>query len=272
MATIYRVLSTPVWVRSEPSVNGEILGVIYKDEIVEAETQIGIWIKHERGYSCLKDSTGKDLFEKLETPTTFRMMRASVRSGITVGMAVRINQSAVDYTNAGAGIRIPQWVKDRTHIVSQVREFSGEMRVLLGHPDGINSWVRMSDVTSADTSSTPVTDLEAVDYEDDYIPDISGTLDDFINKDTKVNLDTLSIKTLRGVHGIPYQFMPICDTRLQEGQEAFGRKYAEKIIARMPLLMITPGHPVFLKGFSKDTKKNMIQTLINKGSLFVSLK
>ena len=39
--------------------------------------------------------------------------------------------------------KIPQWVKDRSHVVSQIK---GD-RVLLGHPSGINSWVRLSEVT-----------------------------------------------------------------------------------------------------------------------------
>ena len=43
------------------------------------------------------------------------------------------------------GQTIPQWVKDRKHKVSQIK---GD-RVLLGHPDGINSWVYLSEVTLA---------------------------------------------------------------------------------------------------------------------------
>lgn len=41
------------------------------------------------------------------------------------------------------GQTIPSWVKQRSHKVSQIK---GD-RVLLGHPDGINSWVYLSEVT-----------------------------------------------------------------------------------------------------------------------------
>lgn len=41
------------------------------------------------------------------------------------------------------GQTIPDWVKQRKHKVSQIK---GD-RVLLGHPDGINSWVNLSEVT-----------------------------------------------------------------------------------------------------------------------------
>lgn len=43
------------------------------------------------------------------------------------------------------GKEIPQWVKDRKHQVSKI---DGD-RILLGHPNGINSWVYKSEVTLA---------------------------------------------------------------------------------------------------------------------------
>ena len=41
------------------------------------------------------------------------------------------------------GQTIPNWVKQRSHVVSQIKG----NRVLLGHPNGINSWVYLSEVT-----------------------------------------------------------------------------------------------------------------------------
>ena len=41
------------------------------------------------------------------------------------------------------GETIPEWVKQRSHKVSQIK---GD-RVLLGHPSGINSWVFLNEVT-----------------------------------------------------------------------------------------------------------------------------
>lgn len=41
------------------------------------------------------------------------------------------------------GQTIPNWVKQRSHKVSQIKG----NRVLLGHPDGINSWVYLNEVT-----------------------------------------------------------------------------------------------------------------------------
>ena len=41
------------------------------------------------------------------------------------------------------GQKIPDWVKKRSHKVSQIKG----NRVLLGHPNGINSWVYLNEVT-----------------------------------------------------------------------------------------------------------------------------
>jgi hypothetical protein len=41
------------------------------------------------------------------------------------------------------GQTIPNWVKQRSHKVSQIKG----NKVLLGHPSGINSWVYLNEVT-----------------------------------------------------------------------------------------------------------------------------
>ena len=59
---------------------------------------------------------------------------------ITVGCYVR--PTGQKYAT---GQTIPGWVKERSHKVSQIKE--SQNKVLLGHPDGINSWVFLSEVS-----------------------------------------------------------------------------------------------------------------------------
>ena len=59
---------------------------------------------------------------------------------ITVGCYVR--PTGQKYAT---GQTIPGWVKERSHKVSQIKD--SQNKVLLGHPDGINSWVFLSEVT-----------------------------------------------------------------------------------------------------------------------------
>lgn len=72
----------------------------------------------------------------------------------------------------------------------------------------------------------------------------------------------LSISSCRGIHGMPYQFMPIVDSRISNEKSAFGRKYADKIVSRLPVLCVTPGDPIFLNGYSSKERKSILNEII----------
>lgn len=73
------------------------------------------------------------------------------------------------------------------------------------------------------------------------------------------------LSTLQGIHGMPYQFMSNTDIKLSEidtGIEfPYGRKFTEKIINKMPLLLLSPCTPVFLDGYSKRTKEGILSMI-----------
>nr|DAV85596.1 MAG TPA: lysin [Caudoviricetes sp.] len=66
--------------------------------------------------------------------------QAAPKKTISVGCYVKPTGSRY-----ATGQKIPNWVKERSHKVSQIKE--SQNKVLLGHPDGINSWVYLSEVT-----------------------------------------------------------------------------------------------------------------------------
>lgn len=77
----------------------------------------------------------------------------------------------------------------------------------------------------------------------------------------------LRVKDLRGILGMPPQFLPSADPRIdvEEGlgsYTSFGRVYAEKIIKNIPLLLITPGHPAFMSDFTEDQKDTVIESFL----------
>lgn len=82
-----------------------------------------------------------------------------------------------------------------------------------------------------------------------------------VNLKSNSSLDDLMAKSMHGIFGIPYQWMAIADRRV--GNSEFGRKYAEKIAARMPLLFLTPCRPSFMDGATKDQKNNLISALFD---------
>lgn len=113
--------------------------------------------------------------------------------------------------------------------------------------------------------------------------DVSATIDKLIqtatttynvltgnNQQTTVaseTFSTMNVTSIRGVFGMPYQFMNIADWRIDAGTgrdnayENFGRKYAEKIVARMPLFIMVPGTAEFMAKYSDDERKSAIKSL-----------
>lgn len=74
------------------------------------------------------------------------------------------------------------------------------------------------------------------------------------------------LKSIKGIEGIPYQFMENVDRRVPGA--SVGRKYAEKIAARVPLLFLTPCNPIFAGDF-KDNDKSIIANLLLGGNATV---
>lgn len=81
-------------------------------------------------------------------------------------------------------------------------------------------------------------------------------------------------KNINGIYGIPYQFMASVDPRVvkstkrksdkgdtKRSELGFGRVYNDKIISKMPILMITPGSPNFLPSFNKKQKGSILAAL-----------
>lgn len=77
---------------------------------------------------------------KSQAKTTNTAVAKAATKTIKKGDYVKI--TAVRYST---GETIPDWVKQRSHVVSQIKG----SKVLLGSPNGINSWVPMSGVSLA---------------------------------------------------------------------------------------------------------------------------
>jgi hypothetical protein len=70
------------------------------------------------------------------------------------------------------------------------------------------------------------------------------------------------LKNLNGIHGVPYQFMESVDMR-HDSTLSIGRKYTERILSKMPLLLMTPGSPDFLSNYSTKEKDAIVDKLVN---------
>ena len=96
-------------------------------------------------------------------------------------------------------------------------------------------------------------------YKDDYYKSYVESVKTNLSKDDYANA---FLKQPRGILGMPYQYNKYVDRRMKDS--IFGRKYAEKIVTKMPLLLISPGRPKFMGTFKDDEKKNILSYLGNK--------
>ena len=86
------------------------------------------------------------------TPPTTQPPTTPIPTPIRVGDQVKVNQGVRTWAT---GEGMPSWVHGRTYPVIEIRTRNGVTELLLGN--GINSWIRASDVTRvSETTSTPI--------------------------------------------------------------------------------------------------------------------
>lgn len=103
---------------------------------------------------------------------------------------------------------------------------------------------------------------------DEIINDIKGIEDWASQKlDNLFNGTKFTISSTRAVFGMPYQFTPITDIRLDTDANSgtnsayFGRLYYEKIIARAPVMIVQVGIPSFMFSFNDKQKEGILKEL-----------
>lgn len=75
----------------------------------------------------------------------------------------------------------------------------------------------------------------------------------------------IQVASLTGLFGVPYQYPSYQDIRINGeigDEKVFGQKYFDKITARMPILVMVPGTPHFLAGYSGDEQESIITGII----------
>lgn len=95
--------------------------------------------------------------------------------------------------------------------------------------------------------------------------DYSGDINAGTSYSYKSGVDTGKLFTtnLNGIYGLPYQFPKHVDRKIDG--TVFGRTYADKIVAKMPLLLISPGKPEFMSRYKEKDKNNIIKAILGMG-------
>lgn len=82
---------------------------------------------------------------------------------------------------------------------------------------------------------------------------------DFTAKNNTSNEVKGVLKNINGIFGMPYQYLPSVDRRLT-GTD-YGRLYGEKIVSRMPLMLMSPGQVNFMKGYKAGEKEDFLKAI-----------
>ena len=130
-----------------------------------------------------------------------------------------------------------------------------------------------ADAAKKESKVDPVKEYEKVQKAllGEYIEDVRSQDTDEQTDSSKLAdelKNNYNIVDTRGIFGMPYQYMPIADRRVTNSTSNFsglGRKYMEKIVARMPLLLITPGVPEFMPGYDSSEKNSVLRVLASIG-------
>ena len=126
--------------------------------------KVGVTVDHLDDFGRIRVATLSFEFKEYDKETTSvkvdtsaLKVKASASSkaqnkteNAAVKKAATLNIKVGDYVKPtgkkyATGETIPNWVKERSHKVSQIK--ASQNKVLLGNPDGINSWVYLSEVT-----------------------------------------------------------------------------------------------------------------------------
>lgn len=107
---------------------------------------------------------------------------------------------------------------------------------------------------------------------DNYMNYLGG-MNTYDSSQVDDGVNALMTDTLSGLEGAPYQFHQFVDRRLNQSDTTdprtaetyIGRKYAEKILGRMPIMFITPCTAAFMQGFSDSDKSIAAQGLLDPG-------
>lgn len=85
-----------------------------------------------------------------------------------------------------------------------------------------------------------------------------------IENNSSFNASMLTTTT-NGIEGLPYQFLSTADRRIDSATvvgDGVGRKYADKIFSRLPLLFLTPCEPLFMDDFDENEQETIAGALL----------
>ena len=271
--------------RADHAPTSPIVNAYKKNTLLEVVTADSGWIetidkfwihvsdKVVRLEKWLRDNRGPIVYDPRFKTIRALGMRPVLDGEKIVGSVIKIHSSSAEDPTTGNTIYTGYQKAEIPLAVTGVTE-EGYLKVTDPSNDS-SFYVSPGDVQQYDQSNDKWTDVSASAVQneaqkvslsntlDETAEEISGnwnTFDDMVS-----NMGT---KNMRSVFGMPYQFLPQVDQRIDgsDNPGSFGRKFAQKIVSRMPILILQAGIPEFMKGYTEEQKKSLSNQLAEFGS------
>lgn len=283
MIETYVVVNQPALARPEPSPSAQIINsypVDSKIQIVDVDSgwyktisgtyifktnqnliTLTKWKKIHANDLIMTESVGK------EVPPLLKRSLQKISDSVVVGDKVRLKNKNVEDINTGNKIAEEDWDPNTIYIIikidgsdvtiqnlnknSQYTVKASDLLVRDGKDE--EKWIDVSNVATSINSTLS----SVVDSIKDLF--ITHPVSQVNNK----NIGNLDVKYIRAVYGMPYQYLPTTDNRIDGSTtlSVFGRKYAEKIVTKAPILVLQAGIPNFMKGWNEEAKSSILSSI-----------
>ena len=235
MMDFYTVISdSPVWVRKEPSQTSKPIGLVYPNNLLKVVNKQDGFVRISKGWVSEFTADGKT--------------RLISRTSPSVLSSINLMSLSTEGTNPNA-----RDGEDQSSDSSSDSE-NGEQST-----DDSSSNDEEKDKKKIEKGSLVYDTLQKIkEWSADVNTDETIAAREAVYQSMLSNLD---IRTTMGIYGLPYQWMNHVDPRPKGVNTDLGRVYSERIMGRIPLMLIAPGEPDFLAGFSNDDKSAIVSAL-----------
>lgn len=299
---IQYVVLNPVVARTSPTPSSNIVDAFKEGVVITTVKEQDGWLQTDRGKWILKsddietfrdwmkDNPGKVSYDKKDRTIHSIASIPITNEGISAGSIVQITNPSAKDTSTGASI--PSSDIGTNFIVIgmsaggniHIQSASGDTSYTINYADAKiydpnnGSW---SNIDPNNTGSEPSTTQTMINNATSKIRESRANTGDA--EPSLLNIiENSSLGSLRGIFGMPYQFLPQVDPRIKKSgspsadysvadSSGFGRMYTDKILSRMPILVMQAGVPDFLQGWSKN-KKGEVAAVLKEGGEFAPTK
>lgn len=299
----YKVISTsPIWVKTSPSSTARNISVLYPNAVITAISTQGTWVETSDGWVNTVSNDGEYTYlETIEENTNVSTTALSVGDTVNISSnsatyadtGETIENSVKDSTYEISALSEDGSVALLNFSSARILTATANLTAIETEADkSTQTEVTADDIKKSAEDTTKEAAQNAKKTVEtgfsEYEKYVYNKMDEYAKKDAEERasrgttdsstvesaLQSFNISNTRGIFGMPYQYLPVADRRIPRHKgdtsnnslSSFGRKYAEKIVARMPLLLITPGVPEFMSGYSSGEKSSIMRLMASIGN------